>query len=216
MCEIAILNPKQNSASEIKSVAMMLYQRMSSSLGVVVVNDADDTETFEYEIYEDTDPDPDDVFSFIDEEVVEATTRIIIHGRLATQGEVTKKNAHPIEIECEECDVDYVLHNGMVRQFEFLKKKHEGLGHEYHTNVDSESIAHAFGEVPDEFSVDVMEEFAHEPAFILMNEERIFIRSGTYHLTEDGRMSRHRRDFGPNSREEDYGAVIITPREEEE
>lgn len=211
MCEIAILDPRRNSVSELKSVGMALYNRMHSSLGAVGIRDLDDAERFEFDVYKDTDPDPDELFSFIEDVKESGAIRLILHGRLATQGEVIDENAHPLRVDCERCDVDYVLHNGMVRQYEYARQQLEEKGHNYESNVDSEVIAHRFGEVPDDFTDEAMNKFKHEPAFILMNENRVFIRSRTYKLSEDGIMSRTSRSFGPTRDDDDYGAVLLSP-----
>lgn len=210
MCEIAIIDPERYSASELKSVAMTLYESMRSSLGVLTVKNPDDTETFEFDVFRDTNPDPSEVLGFAEAAVNDDDAlRVIIHGRLATQGEVIEEHAHPLSIDCDQCDVDYVLHNGIITGYRAERRRLEDDGHDYQTDVDSEVLAHDFGTVPDSFEDGVMQKHGREPAFVLANEDRVFIRASGYQLAEDGRMARLRRDFGPSPQEDDYGAVII-------
>jgi len=65
------------------------------------------------------------------------------HTRWATHGGVTEKNTHP-HTDCKK-EVA-IVHNGIVENFETLKKKLQKLGHEFQSETDSEVIAHLIEE----------------------------------------------------------------------
>lgn len=216
MCEIAILDPTKYNPQEIKGIAMTLYEAMHSSLGVVAVYD--EGTKYTYGTYKAVDPDRDTLLNFMENSVSQGAHRVIIHGRMATTGSVCEHHAHPLEIDCPECDIDYLLHNGIVRGHHLLREQHEGIGHEYNTEVDSEAIAHDFGSVPTEFDGEQDLDFhTREPSFILLNEEAIFVQgTSRYRLSKHCEMAlSYRRDFGPDASEEDYSRVIMTPTEAE-
>lgn len=214
MCEIAILNPRKHSPQEIKGIAMELYERMRSSLGVVGVFDVDGR--FEYDTYKAVEPDRDDLLGFMDDVCANGAHRVIIHGRLATCGANTKEHAHPLKVDCPECDIDYVIHNGVVGRRRAVVEQHEQLGHEYNTMVDSEVIAHDFGRVPLSFDEDDLDHHGRERGFILLNEEAIFIHGAKYRLSKQAEMALHYRRFGPSKNADNYNRIIMTPSEAEE
>lgn len=211
MCEIAILRPSEYSVAALKEAALTLYRSMPHSLGLVSIRDPEDTDTFRYDVFKTIRNEPEGLEDFLSSAKEKGAIRLVIHGRLATEGAVTVEHAHPLEIDCEECDVDYVLHNGMLSQYVWDKQDHEQEGHTYSTEVDSEVIAHSFGDVPDNF--DFESEYNYQPAYILMNEDRVYIHGRRYHLAKDGRMAHLHRDFGPDRREKSHRAVILTPEE---
>lgn len=210
MCEVAILSTEKHSIEEIGAAAMTLYKSMRTSLGVVSV--ANVGGEYQYEVYKSLNPELENVENFISEFHDDAV-RFILHGRLATHGTHEIEGAHPIQIECSECDVNYVVHNGIVRGHEQLKHGHEANGHNFRTEVDSEVIAHEYGETP--ANVDEIEQvFDHEPCYILMQEDRILIHAGRrYELTERGRLAQSRREFGPD--EGNYKDLIMEPVQKE-
>jgi glucosamine--fructose-6-phosphate aminotransferase (isomerizing) len=67
----------------------------------------------------------------------------IAHTRWATHGNVTKKNAHP-HLDCVG-DLA-VVHNGIVSNYEELKKELSGNGHTFSSDTDTECIAHLIEE----------------------------------------------------------------------
>lgn len=206
MCEVAILSTEKHSVEEMSRAAMSLYKSMRTSLGVVSVANVDGE--YDYEIYKSLDPELENVENFIADRHDEAL-RFILHGRLATHGSREIEGAHPIQIECDECEVDYIVHNGIVRDHKQIRAQAEVRGHEFRTDVDTEAIAHRYGETPSEID-DILTQFEHEPCYILMQKDKMLIHAGSrYNLTEDGRLAQSRREFGPNKGK--YKDLIMEP-----
>lgn len=211
MCEIAITNGDSHSAAELTNIAMRIYESQKSSLGIVAIKLSGGE--FGFGIYKSLAPEPDDVEEFFDHN--DDSQKFIIHGRMATHGGRDLKSAHPIQITCDKTDVDYVLHNGIIPRHKNIRKRTESEGHEYHTDVDSEVIAHKTGKVPEEFE-EREEQFDSQPGYILLSKERVFINNGgKYEMTEDGRMQRSYRKYGfvGDSEDSDFLSVILFPEE---
>ncbi len=66
------------------------------------------------------------------------------HTRWATHGKVTEKNAHP-HFDCKK-EV-FVVHNGIIENFEDLKNNLKKKGHHFNSETDSEIIAHLVEEI---------------------------------------------------------------------
>jgi len=213
MCEIAIIKPRQHSVNEITRSSMDIYRSQRSSLGLLAAYDNGDE--YEYEIFKSVEPNADDVKEWVNKNSY--ATRLFIHGRLATHGEVNERNAHPIEIDCPCCSVDYLMHNGVVYGHSKLRQQQQARGHEFATNVDSEVIAHSHESVPADFNNAEVGTYGHQPSWILFSDERIFIYSGQhkYHTTERATMCTRKRDIGPDVKETDgsYGQIIVSPEE---
>jgi len=210
MCEIAILGTNHEPA-QLAGYSIDIYNSMRSSLGVMSVFDGGGS--FEYEMFKRLDPDVDPLINYYTEN--DDALFHIIHGRMATHGAVTQENQHPLQIDCDECGVDHVIHNGVVAGWRELRDAHEYSEHDYSSEVDSEAIAHEYGDVPDQIeeTTEQMRRFSYQPAYLLLNEDRIFIHSSghSYHLTDKPRMAKPRRPFGPDYREDDYNIVLVTP-----
>lgn len=213
MCEMAALKPANYEVDELADAAMDVYQAMRDSLGMVAV--VDEETRLDYEIFKAVEPDPSEVYNFIQNRA-DYTDLFIFHGRLATHGGETVENCHPLSLDCDECDIDFVLHNGVVHGYDQATvRRRENRGHTFVTNVDSELIAHTHGSVPENFEeAGEVTQFVHQPCYILLNSDRAyFYQNGTYEMNQNGEIARQRRPFGP---EREYGEpntheLIMTP-----
>lgn len=203
MCEIAIIDPSEYSTVEIMEFAIQIYESQRSSLGVALVYLEDDH--FEYDVYRSTDPEMEELGNFF--AGLTDVHRVIIHGRMATHGATIDEHSHPLALDCDECEIDYVVHNGIVGRNERAIEQFEENGHNLSTGVDSEMIAHQYGEIPERTDEDPGF-FDREPGFVLMNETEIYVHANRhYHLTEDLRMATTWQEWAPERGETDLAKL---------
>lgn len=205
---------------------MDIYSRMRHGLGVVAV--FSDGDEFEYVTFRQVDAIEDDVLEFFDENQDDAAL-FVIHGRLATSGERGEEGVHPLDLDCPQCEIDMILHNGIYKSSVSYARADgaweghnpkligqedmEDDGHEFTTNIDSEMIAHEFCEIPR--TIEEADEFlsenpsiANQNGFVLFGSHTIFMYGEHYKLNKDCEMSRTFRDLARDLGPDDYRYVL--------
>ena len=70
----------------------------------------------------------------------------ISHTRWATHGAVTRENAHPHSAQSERL---FLVHNGVIENYQTLRDQLKAKGHVFHSQTDTEVLAHLIGEAFD-------------------------------------------------------------------
>lgn len=146
MCEIVVLDPERTDNESIHQLGALLLEEQGDGLGVLAVQT--DGEEFTYEVYRHTNPSWWAFEQFL-RRTRSSTWRYVIHGRASTGGGVKRDHAHPLPVDCPECEAEWVVHNGSVRNEQQNRASLTGAGHSFETEVDSEIIPHKVGSLPD-------------------------------------------------------------------
>lgn len=198
MCEIAITSADADPAAQV-AVCRALFESNDDGLGVVAVYRDEDEGQFDYAALKTIDPDFEGAVPRFFADNDEAW-RFVIHARLATAGEETHWEAHPlITHDCPECSISMVVHNGMVSKHKAARRSLERDDHEFATDVDSEVIAHEWGEVPKTIEDDDEWEepdISGSLNYLIFGRDAILVKiTSKYRITEDFRMVCAYRDW---------------------
>lgn len=184
MCEIAVIDPEEVPIEAAHQIAATFHEEQGDGLGVLAVHNEGDR--FRYETHKSTKPHWQTFFTFFQRNY-ENAWRFVIHGRAKTTGAVNRHTSHPIEVECDKCEFDYVVHNGHVRKHSDLQDDLLDEGHHLNTGVDSEIIAHKVSELPESVEDHTLStyDFRGNLNYFLFSENGIVGRvGGRYHLTD--------------------------------
>lgn len=190
MCEIFIIDPEHNEPDLIESNAADMFDSNPDGIGLTAVYK--DGESFDYKVYKAPNYSPAAVRTFI--EKYQDAWRMIVHARLATHGDTKARQTHPIQVDCEQCDIDYVIHNGVVNAEDRERNVLMDDGHFFNTLVDSEVIAHEQSTVPEDIEELEGTALSGSLNYILLSEDQILVRSGgRYRDTDEFLMGKRGR-----------------------
>lgn len=184
MCEISVINPEPNDIQRLVDVCEAMYKRNNDGIGLVGVYPEGDS--FRYTEYKSTEFDENAIAGFFGGN--QDAWRVIAHCRLATAGGVSWDATHPIHVECNACDALKVIHNGIVTGHQPWMSSLEDEGHNFNTEVDTEVIAHALDDIPEEIENLDEENFGITGSlnFLVLGQDRILVRSGTKYQDRPG------------------------------
>ena len=208
MCEIAVVPgaPAAQNAESYVDLAATMYRQNSHGLGFVAVYDSDalDDDGFNYAYYKTNNADGrwSEIYDWIEDHA--DAWRIVIHARLATAGGKTLESTHPLVMEDEDIDAEYVVHNGVVNGHRRERRELKDDGHEFATEVDSEVIAHKHPDIPESLDDDFEgTQLRGRLNYLLFTDEGILVRnSGKYVLSHDFRMSCRPEDAQTSAEEQ--------------
>jgi hypothetical protein len=201
MCEIAVLpnnfgfETDEESALETYTGAIeALAKQNRDGAGIVAVHD--EGSHFEYDTFKRSEPEfGEEMESFLLSN--RGAWRFVLHARAATHGTVSYPNTHPISTgACDECDFDYVVHNGVVSGEQEHRERLSDDGHEFTTKVDSEVIAHEIGSTPDELSEFEASDLGGSLNYFLFASDGILVRTESkYRVTPNFTVACTRRNW---------------------
>lgn len=197
MCEIIVLDPERIANDQIHAIAQKFHEEQGDGLGILAV--MDDGERFTYEAYKSVHPHWYTFAQFLNR-TRDRAWRYVIHGRAMTAGKVNRQNAHPLKITCgnDECEYEWVVHNGSVRNHQQRRASLTSHGHTFNTTVDSEVIAHTVTTVPDSVEDFDRDTYSLEGNlnWLAFSNEGILVRtSRKYSLSDEFTMTCSRRMF---------------------
>lgn len=190
MCEIVTFDPERHSNEIITNVAAQIEDQQGHGMGIVAVHESPDG--FEYDVWKRTYPDWFEMHKFLERMRAKDAWRFVLHGRRKTAGKVCHKNAHPLRVNCDKCEFDWVVHNGSVRQHQSIRGGLTSAGHNFETGVDSEVIAHKVQELPESIEDHSYNTYSFRGNlnYLLFSENGILIHNANkYHLTDEMLMT---------------------------
>lgn len=216
MCEIAVFDPERVSTEIIHQTAARFNKEQGDGLGILAVENAGDS--FNYSVYKSIKPHWTTFNDFLERNWDDAW-RFVLHGRAATSGAVKNESAHPIRVDCNECDFEWVVHNGSIRNWRQQRASMHSIGHQFNTHVDTEIIGHKVGEVPDSTADIPASEYNMSGMlnYLTFSEDGILVHvERKYNLTDDFVMTCSRREFDSATQlgfeiNHDNEWMIITP-----
>lgn len=223
MCEIFVADNDRIDTANMLLVAADMFESNSDGLGCLAVYREDDY--FEYEPFAQATPNWQEFLEFL--QGTDDAFRHVIHARLATLGETTDENTHPLEVGNVPAVEDYegpsrepqwVVHNGVVSNHRRIKSDAEQYNHEYNTDVDSESIAHAVGHIPGNLNNRSSNLYGLRGSlnFMVFSKSGILVHNtGKYELTTDFTMTTCRRQVGFDGATKDIKWMLVRPDDQQ-
>jgi len=210
-----VYDPEELTTNNAFNIALDMFQSNSDGMGALAVYRNEDEGSFSYEEYAQAIPTWAEFLAFL-EDVESEAWRVILHARLSTTGEDNDQNTHPLEVG-EGSDFEWVVHNGVVSNHEQLRTAAERAGHEYATDVDSESIAHCVGSLPEDTDdIDERGEYNLQGSlnYILCNEDGIFVKNtGKYEWSDNFTVTTCRRDTSFDGASSSNRWLLVDPED---